>query len=210
MPTHTNQDPVKFQNLGLQEYTPVWKAMKDFTLSRTPASNDEIWFVQHPSVYTLGLNGKEKHIINSNSIPIVKIDRGGQITYHGPGQLIAYCLIDLNRLGYGIQEFVNRLQTSIRLLLETYHIDSHLIDNAPGVYTNGKKIAALGLRVKKNCTYHGLSINIDMDLSPFKDINPCGYHDLEVSQLSDFDVNDPIENIIEIYKPLLKNSIYAS
>ncbi len=182
--------------------------MKNFTAERKATTVDEIWFVQHPAVYTLGLNGKKSHLLNPSDIPVINIDRGGQITFHAPGQLIAYCLINLKQRDYGIQEFVKRLQQSIQILLDEYNISNHLIDKAPGVYTDNKKIAALGLRVKHDCTYHGLSINVDMDLSPFKDINPCGYPDLKVSQLSDYDIADNIESIIEKFKPILINKIY--
>lgn len=202
-------NPVIFRELGTQDYTHVWQEMKNFTLTREPATDDEIWFVQHPAVYTLGLNGKNDHILNSTDIPVINIDRGGQVTYHGPGQLVVYCLIDLKRQHYGIQDFVKRLQNSVQTLLSDYKISSHLIDKAPGVYVNNKKIAALGLRVKHDCTYHGLSINLDMDLAPFKDINPCGYPDLEVTQLSDYNVSDSIEIISNKFKPILENSIYS-
>ncbi len=202
-------NPVIFKNLGLQDYTQVWQEMKNFTLDRTPASNDEIWLVQHPAVYTLGLNGKNTHILNPTNIPIINIDRGGQVTYHGPGQLVVYCLVDLERRHYGVQEFVKRLQNSLQTLLSNYNIATHLIDKAPGVYINNKKIAALGLRVKHNCTYHGLALNVDMDLIPFKDINPCGYPDLEVTQLSDYNITDSIKTISNKFKPILENSIYS-
>ena len=200
---------VVFKNIGLQEYTDVWQSMKEFTAQRDANTVDEIWFVQHPPVYTLGLNGKKDHLINPSSIPLVKIDRGGQITYHAPGQLIAYCMINLKQRGYGIKEFVLRLQECIQQLLSMYHIQSHLMDKAPGVYVDNKKIAALGLRVKRDCTYHGLSLNIDMDLQPFSDINPCGYTNLEVSQLSDFGVPDSVDTVIDNFKPILKKIIYA-
>jgi len=201
-------DSVIFRDLGTQDYTPIWENMKKFTLMRDKTTRDEVWFVQHPAVYTLGLNGKNEHILNPGNIPVINIDRGGQITYHAPGQLVAYCLIDLNRCGYGIKEFVIRLQNSIQALLSEYEIPSHLVDKAPGVYVNNKKIAALGLRVKRNCTYHGLSVNIDMDLSPFKNINPCGYPNLEVTQMADYGVTASIETLIDKFKSILKNHIY--
>ena len=203
-----SKEPVIIKDLGMQDYLPIWEQMKKFTLERDNSTNDELWFVQHPAVYTLGLNGKNEHILNPTNIPVINIDRGGQITYHAPGQLVVYCLVDLKRCGYGIHEFVLRLQNSIQSLLAEYKITNHLVDKAPGVYVNNKKIAALGLRVKRNCTYHGLSININMDLSPFKDINPCGYPDLEVSQMLDYGINDSIETISEKFKPILKNNIY--
>ncbi len=201
--------PVIFKDLGTQNYTQVWQEMKNFTLERTAATKDEIWLLQHPPVYTLGLNGKNHHILNPQHIPVINIDRGGQVTYHGPGQLVVYCLIDLKRRNYGVQEFVKRLQNSVSSLLTDYKIQSHLIDKAPGVYVDNKKIAALGLRVKHDCTYHGLSLNVAMDLTPFKDINPCGYPDLEVTQLSEYNIPDTIEIISNKFKPILENSIYS-
>ena len=202
------KEPVIFKDLGMQNYLPIWEAMKKFTLERDNTTQDELWFVQHPPVYTQGLNGKNEHLLNPTTIPVINIDRGGQITYHAPGQLIVYCLIDLKRCGYGIHEFVIRLQNSIQLLLTEYKITGHLVDKAPGVYVDNKKIAALGLRVKRNCTYHGLSINIGMDLAPFKNINPCGYPDLEVTQMTNYDITDSIETIADKFKPILKNNIY--
>ena len=199
---------VRFKDLGLKEFTPTWEAMKKFTLERNKSTADEFWFVQHPAVYTLGLNGKSRHILNPTNIPLISTDRGGQITYHAPGQLVVYCLVDLTRLGCGIHEFVIRLQNSIQTLLNEYNINSHLVDKAPGVYIKEKKIAALGLRVKKQCTYHGLSINIDMDMSPFNNINPCGYPGLEVTQLANLNVSDTMDIISEKFKPILENSIY--
>lgn len=201
-------EPVVLKDLGIQDYLPTWEAMKKFTLDRDNSTQDELWFVQHPAVYTLGLNGKNEHILNPTNIPVINIDRGGQVTYHAPGQLIVYCMIDLNRCGYGIQVFVRRLQTSIQTLLKEYKIQSHLVSKAPGVYLEDKKIAAIGLRVKRNCTYHGLSINVDMDLTPFKNINPCGYPDLEVTQLSDYGIIDSIDSIVNKFKPILINTLY--
>lgn len=201
---------VIYKNLGLQDYTEVWQAMKKFTAERNTSTTDEIWFVQHPAVYTLGLNGKKIHLLNPSNIPVINIDRGGQITFHAPGQLITYCLVNLKQRGYGVRGFVKRLQKSIQALLLEYNIQSHLIDKAPGVYVENKKIAALGLRVKHDCTYHGLSLNVNMDLKPFNDINPCGYAGLEVSQLSDYGILDNIENVITKFKPILKKNIYTN
>lgn len=200
---------VVFKNLGLQEYTSVWESMKEFTAQRNSTSLDEIWFVQHPAVYTLGLNGKKAHLLTPTDIPVINIDRGGQVTFHAPGQLVAYCMINLKRRHYGVHEFVSRLQKSIQSLLLEYNINSHLVDGAPGVYVKNRKIAALGLRVKHNCTYHGLSINVDMDLTPFSDINPCGYSGLQVSQLSDYGISETIENVIDRLQPILENNIYS-
>ena len=176
---------MKVIELGTQEYLSTWQAMKDFTDSRTKDSEDELWVVEHPSVFTQGIAGKSEHLLNIGTIPIVKTDRGGQITYHGSGQLIVYCLIDLKRLGIGVKKIVSIIETSIIDLLNLYHIKAHIKIGAPGVYVNHAKIAALGLKVKQGKTYHGLSLNVDMDLQPFSQINPCGYQGLKVTQVQD-------------------------
>lgn len=164
--------------------------MQDFTASRTAETEDEIWMLQHQPVFTQGMNGKPEHILNRNNIPVVEIDRGGQVTYHGPGQLIVYCLIDLKRKKFGIRQMVTALETAVIALLANKQIKALARKDAPGVYVDDAKVAALGLRVKRGCSYHGLSINVDMDLSPFKQINPCGYKDLDVTQLKDLGVKD--------------------
>lgn len=171
--------------LGRQDYLTTWQAMKEFTDTRTSESEDELWIVEHPSVFTQGIAGKSEHELNINNIPLIKTDRGGQITYHGPGQLIIYCLIDLKNKTFGIKKMVSILEESVIQLLRFYSIDAQLRPGAPGVYVNQSKIAALGLKVKQGKTYHGLSVNIDMDLQPFAQINPCGYPGLKVTQLSD-------------------------
>ena len=171
------------RDLGLQEYEPIWKAMQKFTAERDETTPDELWCLEHPPVFTMGLNGKRKHLLNVNNIPVIDIDRGGQVTYHGPGQLVIYTLIDLGRHHIGVKDLVNIIEQSIIQLLKTYNINAQGKENAPGVYVNGEKIAALGLRIKKNKSYHGLSLNIDMDLSPFLQINPCGYENLIVTQV---------------------------
>lgn len=170
--------------LGRQDYLTTWQAMKEFTDTRTSESEDELWIVEHPSVFTQGIAGKSEHELNINNIPLIKTDRGGQITYHGPGQLIIYCLIDLKNKTFGIKKMVSILEESVIQLLRFYSIDAQLRPGAPGVYVNQSKIAALGLKVKQGKTYHGLSVNIDMDLQPFAQINPCGYPGLKVTQLS--------------------------
>lgn len=170
---------------GLQDYESVWQAMKQFTLSRQATTSDELWIVEHPPVYTLGLNGKQEHIIDPGTTPVVNVDRGGQVTYHGPGQLVAYTLIDLKRCRTGIKEFVRQLEQTIINLLAEYNIPAVGREDAPGVYVNQAKIAALGLRVKRHHVYHGLSLNVDMDLEPFSRINPCGYEDMTVTQISE-------------------------
>lgn len=187
------------RELGEQDYEATWHAMQEITNIRLNNSTvdqpDEIWLLQHPPVYTLGLNGKRKHILIDNDIPVIAVDRGGQVTYHGPGQLVVYLLIDLNKRGYGVNELVKRIEQAIIETLASYGIKAEGRDNAPGVYVEGKKIAALGLRVRKGFTYHGLSLNIDMDLAPFKNINPCGYPDLETIDIASLNVKDSYDTI---------------
>ena len=173
------------RDLGLRSYQPVWDEMRDYTQDRDSNSADQIWYLQHEPVYTLGLNGKRHHLLQQTDIPIVPVDRGGQITYHGPGQLIAYLLIDIDRLNIGVKELVSGIEQAIIDYLADFNLLTERMPGAPGIYIDGAKIAALGLRVKKGRTYHGLSLNVDMDLSPFKDINPCGYAGMPVTQLTD-------------------------
>ena len=167
------------------EYESAWQKMRAYTLERTSEDSDELWLVQHPAVFTLGQAGKEEHILMAGEIPVVRTDRGGQVTYHGPGQLVAYTLFDIKRLGIGVRQFVTKIEQSIIQLLADYTVVAESKPEAPGVYVAGKKIAALGLRVRKGCAYHGLSLNVDMDLSVFTRINPCGYTGLEVTQTKD-------------------------
>jgi len=162
--------------------------MREFTETRDAETADEIWLVEHPPVYTLGRNGDPAHILASTDIPVVESDRGGQVTYHGPGQLVAYILFDLNRLGIGVRSLVTGLENAVIATLSQYGIKAEARRDAPGVYVSAKKIASLGLRIRKGCSYHGLSLNVDMDLSPFAAINPCGYAGLEVTRLADLGV----------------------
>ncbi|MBW8329698.1 MAG: lipoyl(octanoyl) transferase LipB [Thiobacillus sp.] len=173
------------RSLGRVEYEPTWRAMQDFTARRTPDTPDELWLLEHPPVYTQGQAGKDAHLIAATDIPVVPIDRGGQITYHGPGQVVAYVLVDLRRRGYGIRELVTRMEQAVIDLLATHGVTASRLAGAPGVYVDGAKIAALGLRVKHGCTYHGLAFNVDMDLAPFAAINPCGYPGMRVTQCRD-------------------------
>ena len=195
------------RDLGLQDYEPIWKEMQKFTAERDEQTPDELWCLEHPPVFTMGLNGKSKHLLNVNDIPVINIDRGGQVTYHGPGQLIVYTLIDLKRRHLGVKDLVRNIEQSIIQLLKKYDINAEGKENAPGVYVSGEKIAALGLRIKKNKSYHGLSLNIDMDLSPFLQINPCGYEDLSVTQLKDlkseFDFNTIKKELVQLLSKLL-------
>lgn len=169
------------RHLGRVGYEPTWRAMQDFTARRTPDTADELWLLEHPPVYTQGQAGKPEHLIAATEIPVVQIDRGGQITYHGPGQVVAYVLVDLRRRGYGIRELVSRMEQAVIDLLAAHGVAAARRSGAPGVYVDGAKIAALGLRVKHGCTYHGLAFNVDMDLAPFAAINPCGYPGMAVT-----------------------------
>jgi lipoyl(octanoyl) transferase len=173
------------KELGLQPYGEIWQAMRDYTDTRDQHSTDQLWLLQHPAVFTLGQAGKRDHILNPGEIPIVNSDRGGQVTYHGPGQLIAYLLLDLRRARLGVRGLVTQLESAVIRLLAQYGIQASASKDAPGVYIDGAKVASLGLRVRKGCSYHGLSLNIDMDLNPFTRINPCGYPGLQVTQLAD-------------------------
>ena len=165
--------------------------MQAFTMERDAHTADELWLLEHPPVFTLGRNGKQEHIHDTGGIPVIQVDRGGQVTYHGPGQLIAYLMLDLNRRGMGVQSLVRLLEQAVIDLLAGYAIEAQRRDRAPGVYVDGCKIAALGLRVRKGCSFHGLSLNVDMDLAPFSMINPCGYEGLEVTQMSALGIDAP-------------------
>jgi lipoyl(octanoyl) transferase len=196
------------RNLGLAEYLPTWRAMQTFTSKRNAATPDEIWITQHPRVYTLGLAGKPEHLLRADTgIPLIKVDRGGQITYHGPGQLVAYLLLDMKRRGLGVRSLVRKMEAAVIDLLGSYGIAAHYRADAPGVYVsmdgNDAKIAALGLRVRNGCCYHGLALNIDMDLTPFQAINPCGYAGMAVTQLRALGVNDALETVSEKLAPHL-------
>jgi lipoyl(octanoyl) transferase len=186
---------MRIVKLGCQDYLDTWQAMKNFTNTRTIESEDELWIVEHFPVFTQGIAGKIEHEINIKQIPIVKTDRGGQITYHAPGQLIIYCLIDLKRKNFGVKKMVSIIENSIIKLLSLYQIKAHLKNKAPGVYVDNKKIASLGLKVKHGKTYHGLSLNIDMDMLPFLQINPCGYQGLQITQLKDL-----VDNCVSLSK----------
>ncbi|NNM59144.1 MAG: lipoyl(octanoyl) transferase LipB [Legionellales bacterium] len=174
---------------GLQDYALIWQAMKDYTDTRTENSADEIWVLQHPPVFTQGQNGKPEHILNPGNIPVIQVDRGGQVTYHGPGQLVAYVLVDLKRRNLGVRDLVRALEQAIINVLAEYHICAKNRTDAPGVYVNEAKIASLGLRVRRGCSYHGLAFNIDMDMKPFTQINPCGLMGIRMVQLQEL-IND--------------------
>lgn len=182
-------DPVsvacRVRELGRQPYEPVWRAMQRFTDARDDSTPDELWLVEHDPVFTLGQAGKDEHVLAPGNIPVVHVDRGGQVTYHGPGQIVAYPLFDLKRLKVGVRDYVCRIEQSIIDTLAEWNIEAVRKDGAPGVYVAGAKIGALGIRVRRGCTFHGLAFNIAMDLEPFHRINPCGYQGLQVVSLTD-------------------------
>lgn len=178
---------------GFVDYLSTWQAMKNFTLARTKNTFDEIWLLQHPSVYTLGIAGKSEHLLQNNGIAVVRTDRGGQITYHGPGQIVAYLLLDIRRLKLSVRELVRKMEGAVIDLLQEYYIDTESRMDAPGVYVGDAKIAALGLKIKNGCCYHGIALNVDMDLTPFSAINPCGYPGLRITQTKDLGIDDGLE-----------------
>ncbi|MGQ3887727.1 lipoyl(octanoyl) transferase LipB [Legionella sp. CNM-1927-20] len=197
------------RHLGLQDYLSTWEEMKQFTLNRASKTLDECWLLEHSPVYTQGQAGKAEHIINPGNIPIIQSDRGGQVTYHGPGQIVAYLLMDLNRRGLGIRTLVNQLEQILISLLAKYNISAVSREKAPGVYVEGKKIASIGLRVKNSCTYHGIALNVNMDLTPFAGINPCGFVKLQMTQMRDYvpDINfaDVNNKLVELFSRSFNN-----
>jgi lipoyl(octanoyl) transferase len=184
--------PIAFRDLGRQPLEAVWADMRRFTEERTSSTPDEIWFLEHPPVFTLGLNADRAHLLAPGAIPVVQIDRGGQVTYHGPGQLVVYALLDVKRRALTIRALVEALEQAVIRTVAGYGVEARARREAPGVYVDGRKLAAIGLRIRRNGSYHGIAINVDMDLAPFRSINPCGYADLEVTQLADLcEVRDP-------------------
>lgn len=179
--------------MGLSDYQTTWQAMKDFTLQRDEQTADEIWLLQHPPVFTQGIAGKPEHLLHDHGIAVVRTDRGGQITYHGPGQLIAYLLLDLRQLKLGVRELVRNMEQAVIDLLQDYQVTASGRSEAPGVYVGNAKIASLGLKIKKNYCYHGIALNVNMDLTPFSYINPCGYQGLQVTQTKDLGITDGLE-----------------
>jgi lipoyl(octanoyl) transferase len=179
---------IAIRHLGLQDYEATWQDMQRYTQERNEYTPDELWIVEHNPIYTLGVNGKREHLLNTGNIPVINTDRGGQVTYHGPGQLVIYTLLDIKRLQINSRELVTLLERAMIGTLAEHGITAVARADAPGVYVQGKKIGSIGLRIKKNGSYHGLSLNNDMDLRPFDHINTCGYSDLKVTQLSDLGV----------------------
>ena len=184
--------PLGFRELGQVDYGPTWHAMQRFTDTRGADTPDEIWLLEHSPVFTQGQAGKAEHVLFPGDIPVVQVDRGGQVTYHGPGQLVAYLLLDVRRSGIGVRELVSRIERSLIDLLASYGVNANAKPDAPGVYVDGAKIASLGLRIRNGRSFHGLALNVDMDLQPFQRINPCGYAGMAMTQLAD-QVAGPIE-----------------
>jgi len=201
-----NAPPI-VRRLGRVDYQPTWRAMQDFTAARDVGTPDEIWLLEHPPVFTQGMAGRPEHLLAETGVPLVKTDRGGQITYHGPGQVIAYLLLDLTRRGLKVRELVSRIEQAAIELLAAHNVEGERRAGAPGVYVGGAKIAALGLRVKGGRSYHGLSLNVDMDLSPFATINPCGYPGMPVTQLRDLGVRVGPAEVGELLLDKLQNRI---
>lgn len=233
----------RIRTLGRVEYDATWRAMRDFTSARVADTPDEIWLLEHPPVFTLGMAGKREHLLSDIGVPVVPIDRGGQVTYHGPGQIVVYLLLDLRRRGYGVRELVRRIEQGVIDVLEEYGVAGERLADAPGVYVSAPsrrldeqagrvgaaeslppplsrwgesdsqtrlaKIAALGLRVKHGCTYHGLALNVDMDLAPYRAINPCGYEGMAVTQLKDFVPDALLSEVETALARALRARIYS-
>jgi lipoyl(octanoyl) transferase len=196
---------MEIKQLGIHDYTKIWLKMKDFTQNRTTQTKDELWLLEHFPVYTQGQAGKPEHVLNPESIPIVQSDRGGQVTYHGPGQLVAYVLMDLNRKHLGVRALVVQLEQILISLLAHYNIEGITRCGAPGVYVAERKIASIGLRVKNGYTYHGIALNVNMDLKPFYGINPCGHAKMEMTQMSHF---SPKVSLEEVCKCFIQNFLH--
>ncbi|MDH3439216.1 MAG: lipoyl(octanoyl) transferase LipB [Gammaproteobacteria bacterium] len=183
------------RSLGREDYEPLWRRMQSFTDTRDESIPDEIWFTEHPPVFTLGLNASREHLLDTGDIPVVQVDRGGQVTYHGPGQLMIYPLIDLKRAKIGVRHLVTGLEQSIVDLVADYGIEGKARKDAPGVYVDGQKIASVGLRIRRGASFHGMALNIDMDLAPFSQINPCGFNDLAVTDLLSLGISADRESL---------------
>ncbi|WP_232831139.1 lipoyl(octanoyl) transferase LipB [Peristeroidobacter agariperforans] len=193
--------------LGSVEYEPTWRAMQTFTNERDASTPDQIWFLEHPPVFTLGMNAAPEHLLAPGDIPVVQIDRGGQVTYHGPGQLVVYPLLDVRRAGLGVRQLVMALENAIIDLLASWNIEAVAKRDAPGVYVNGRKVASIGLRIRRGSSYHGLAFNVAMDLQPFQRINPCGYRGLEVTDLRSLGVNASVQEVADALAPRLLASL---
>jgi lipoyl(octanoyl) transferase len=192
---------IAIRNLGLQDYEPLWHAMQRYTDDRDTATRDEIWFTEHPPVFTLGLNASREHLLDAGDIPVVQIDRGGQVTYHGPGMLMIYPLIDLKRAGIGVRDLVTALEQSAVDLAAGYGIEAAARPDAPGVYVAGTKFASVGLRIRRGASYHGMALNVAVDLGPFQRINPCGYAGLQMTDLATLGGDSDLETVYRKFLP---------
>lgn len=201
------QQGLYIKHLGMRDYTEIWQEMQAFTENRSEQTQDQLWILEHDPVFTLGLAGKKEHLLNPGSIPVVQSDRGGQVTYHGPGQLIAYVMYDMNRAGIGVRSLVELLQSAIIDLLHQHGVEAHTLPKAPGVYVDNEKIAAIGLRVRHGRSFHGLSLNVDMDLEPFSRINPCGYPDMQVTQTKNLGIGASMEQISKQLSSTIENRL---
>ncbi len=201
--------PTIIRELGVQPYEPIWQEMQRLTQERTDQTHDEIWVLEHLPVYTLGLNGKQGHLLNPGDIPVIQSDRGGQVTYHGPGQLIVYTLLDIKRRKLGIRQLVTLLEQSMVTALAQFGVTATANPQAPGVYVDGKKIGSIGIRIKNNASYHGISLNNNMDLTPFDHINTCGYRDLQVTQLADFGIDISTADLAILVVNAINTSLYS-
>jgi lipoyl(octanoyl) transferase len=201
---------LQVKHLGVCDYEPVWRDMQSFTRQRGPETVDQLWLLQHRPVLTLGMNGKREHLLEPGNIPVVAIDRGGQVTYHGPGQLVVYALLDLKRLGTGIRGLVTALEQSVIDWLGSHGVAAYARADAPGVYVDGAKLAALGLRVKRGCSYHGLAVNVDMDLAPFARINPCGYKGMQITQVKNLGLDLTVDAVAQQWLPYFTGRLGCS
>ncbi len=205
--SHDQTPPLRVRRLGFRDYVPVWQAMQRFTAARGADTPDELWCVEHPPVFTQGQAGRPEHLLDTGAIPVVQIDRGGQVTYHGPGQLVVYVLLDLGRHKLGVRPLVSALEQSIVDLLATFGVQAAARPDAPGVYVAQRKIASLGLRIRRGRCYHGLSLNVDMDLTPFRGINPCGLPALEMTQLHDLGIELDVAGAADALLPHLAHRL---
>ncbi len=197
------------RDLGLVEYEPTWRAMQRFTDERGPQTPDEIWLLEHPPVFTLGMNASRDHLLAPGDIPVVQIDRGGQVTYHGPGQLVVYPLIDLRRAGLGVRDLVTALERGVIDCVAELGIRAECRKDAPGVYVQGRKLASVGIRVRRGASYHGIALNVSVDLEPFRRINPCGYAGLEMTRLADLGPVASVGAAAQALKPHLLGQLYG-
>lgn len=210
MSNESSLTPPVVRHLGLVDYEASWRSMQKFTDERGAGTEDEVWFLEHPPVFTLGLNGKREHVLAPGDIPVVHVDRGGQVTYHGPGQLVVYPLLDLKRLHIGIRELVAALEQSVIELCAEFGIRAEARSDARGVYVEGRKLASIGLRIRRGCSYHGLALNVVNDLEPFSRINPCGYQGLQLTRLADLAAVSSLQDLTRRFEPIVLRHLTPS